>query len=229
MTHYVLLTSLFHPQSYDYFSDTLLDRIEGIQRSPRLKRAASWAWSNKELFIFVGSLAFLAGYVWWFWGGITDSLSTLSPKRPHPWLDAVLGSNHVLTILLVWFPIGAFFTFLFLAAIVGDTLAVAILLGFSPRSNRQKTSARSGASGWAKIVEWLAEWGLGVFACWILFVMIYAKKESGAFFSLFDQLNGAQVWIVFGLFGAWIPLVFIAQAVQRRREKNRSKLGQPTP
>jgi len=24
MTHYVLLTSLFHPQSYDYFSDTLL-------------------------------------------------------------------------------------------------------------------------------------------------------------------------------------------------------------
>jgi hypothetical protein len=165
-----------------------LDRIEGIQRSPRLKRAASWAWSNKELFIFVGSLAFLAGYVSWFWGGITDSLSTLSPKRPHPWLDAILGSNHVLTILLVWFPIGAFFTFLFLAAIVGDILAVAILLGFSPRSNRQKTSARSGASGWAKIVEWLAEWGLGVFACWILFVMIYAKKESGAFFSLFDQL-----------------------------------------
>ena len=49
-----------------------LDSIEGIQRSPRLKRAASWAWSKRGLFIGVGYLSFVAGVVWWSWGSITD-------------------------------------------------------------------------------------------------------------------------------------------------------------
>jgi predicted ATPase len=41
MTHYVLLTSLFHPQSYDYFSDTLLAAVIGREFSYELLRGVS--------------------------------------------------------------------------------------------------------------------------------------------------------------------------------------------
>ena len=203
-----------------------LDRIQGIQRPRRLKSAASWAWSNREGFKTVGSVALFIGCLWLFWGDISrdisHSLSAISPKRPHPGLHAFLGSNRLMTPLLVWFPIGAFSGLMFLAVIAFYIIEAAMLLGFLPRTSRQKASARSRTSRYDEITTFV----MFAFVCWVLFVMAYATKETDAFFALFPQLSLTRWSIVLGLLGGWMPLGFIAKAVQRRREKARGKLGQ---
>jgi hypothetical protein len=123
-----------------------LDRIQGIQRPRRLKSAASWAWSNREGFKTVGFVALFIGYLWWIWGDISHALTAISPKRPHPGLHAFLGSNRLMTPLLVWFPLGALFGSLFLGLIALYIGLAAMLLGFLPRTKQQKASARSGTS-----------------------------------------------------------------------------------
>jgi hypothetical protein len=120
-------------------------------------------------------------------------------------------------ILLVWLPLGAFFASIFLAVMVFYILFAAMLFGFLPRTSRQKTLTRSGIS----TSEEIALWGTSALCFWMLFALTYAKKESDAFLALFPDLS----WIELGLLGGWVPLGFIAQAVQRRRKKNREKLG----
>ena len=66
---------------------------------------------------------------------------------------------------------------------------------------------------------------MAAFGCWVLFVMAYATKETDAFFALFPE-SGTKVWLMLGFLGGWMPLGFVAQAVQRRRAKARGKLGQ---
>jgi hypothetical protein len=171
-----------------------LDKIEGIQRSSRLKRVATWAWSNRDPFIAVGYLLLMVGVVWWSWGSIAESLSAISPKHPHPWLQAVLTSNRAVTVILVWFPLATFLAFLLLGLIAFYVISTAVLLGFLPGAGSHKRAVGPRVfARWEKLVTWAG----ALFAAWLLFVMAYAKEETDALFALIpfsdQQLSGAQL------------------------------------
>jgi hypothetical protein len=197
-----------------------LDKIEGVQRESKIKGALTWVRANRSGFITVGQIAIFVACLWFSWGFITqsaqDDWAAISPKSPHPWLHAVLGASPVITAVLVWFPIGAFLVFLVLSLVAFYVIGVAVLVGIWPQKWLKTASSVPRNSRYEQIFGS----GITVTAIWMLLAMTYAKKETDSFLALFpDPSRQMGDWIFLVVIGGWMPLVFIAMAVQRRRER----------
>ncbi len=200
-----------------------LDKIEGVQRESKINSALTWARANRSGFITVGEIGVFIVCLWYSWGWITQSAgedwATISPKSPHPSFHAFLGANPLITAVLVWFPIGTFLAFLLLAIVAFYVIGTATLIGIWPQRWLKAASSYPRNSRYEPIVGLV----FTVVCGWSLLAMTYANKETDAFFSLLSgsKTSDSQALITVLVLGGWMPLVFVAQAVQRRRERHK--------
>jgi len=149
----------------------------------------------------------------------------ISPKHPHPWIDATLSPNRLVTTLLVWIPVGLLFSFLILVLAAFYVVSVAVLLGYLPRGDHNS----SALSAQRKMTpnEQLFILAFTAWVFWDVFVMRYAKKEVDSLFAFLpswnQHLTGDQALIVALVVSAWMPLTFTARLVQRRREAQKNR------
>jgi len=164
-----------------------------------------------------------------WWQSSSRALSyyreAISPKHPHPWIDATLSANPVVTTLLVGLPVGLLFAFLILVLAAFYVVSVAVLLGYLPRGDQKSYTFSRQREMTPK--EQLFIFAFTAWVFWDVLVMRYAKKEVDSLFAFLpswnQHLTGDQALAVALVVSAWIPLAFIAQLVQRRREAQKNR------
>jgi hypothetical protein len=201
-----------------------LDKIEGVQRESKIKGTLTWVRANGSGFVTVVEIAAFIAFLWYGWGRITQSVgedwAIINPNSPHLSLHAFLASSRAATAMLVWFPIGTFLAFLLLAIVAFYAIGTAVLIGIWPQRWLKAASSYPRNSRYEPIVGLV----FTVVCAWSLLAMTYANKETDAFFALLpgSKTSDSQALITVLVLGGWMPLGFIARAVQRRRERQNS-------
>jgi hypothetical protein len=122
----------------------------------------------------------------------------------------------------VWLPIVALCALVTLVLAAFYVIELALLLGIWPRKWRSDAPLTFRDVRRRQLVDA----GLAISAVWASLALRYANKESSSFIGLFldsKRMSSPQTLITLIVLTAWMPLVPIVIAVERRRQRSGRK------